>query len=59
MFRTCSITGLIECWFTKPFLDEFENWDLSKKQILEFGAGQDNPTILITKEIPGTLHIGK
>jgi hypothetical protein len=40
MFRTCKITGLVECWFTHPFLDEFEKWDLSNKQILEFGAGQ-------------------
>lgn len=32
-------TGLVECWWTHPFLDEMNTWDLKDKTWLEFGAG--------------------
>lgn len=32
-------TGLVECWWTHPFLDEMNTWNLKDKTWLEFGAG--------------------
>lgn len=32
--------GFIFPWFTHPFLDVLKTWDLSEKNILEFGAGR-------------------
>ncbi len=32
--------GLVYPWWTHPFLEELERWDLSGKRWLEFGAGR-------------------
>lgn len=32
--------GLVYPWWTHPFLDVLETWDLSKKRWLEFGGGR-------------------
>lgn len=32
-------TGLVECWWTHPFLDLMNTWELKEKTWLEFGAG--------------------
>lgn len=31
--------GLVQCWWTHPFLDVMEEWDLSDKTMLETGSG--------------------
>jgi hypothetical protein len=32
--------GFVYPWFTHPFLDELETWELSTRTVLEFGAGR-------------------
>lgn len=32
-------SGMVECWWTHPFLDHMKTWNLGDKTFLEFGAG--------------------
>jgi hypothetical protein len=43
--RVSSETGLVECWWTHPFLDVLNTWDLKDKTWLEMGCGWGTATL--------------